>query len=122
MVTKAKGGRCKWYIVAGQSVQGTWERNIAQVFEQKKIKWEKLRTNQHVFNYTMEGKERCYSPDFWLPEYNKYVEIKGYWWGNDKAKMLTVIQQYPNVTILVIEKAQYDILLRGDISLLGSLT
>ena len=37
-----KGGRAKWYEVAGQKVQGTWERNVALKFEELGIEWKKL--------------------------------------------------------------------------------
>lgn len=51
----------------------------------------------------MAGKKRHYTPDFYLPKYNMYVEIKGHWWGNDKEKMVTVIEQYPDKQLLIIE-------------------
>jgi hypothetical protein len=110
-----KGGRCKWYTVAGQSVQGTWEQNAALKFEELGIKWTKLKTNQHTFEYEMNGKVRCYTPDFYLPEQDVYLELKGRWWGDDKEKMSLVLEKYKDKKIVVIEKDNYEKLLRGEL-------
>ena len=103
-----KGGRSKWYDVAGQRVQGTWERDIAIKFEQLCIQWVKLKTNKDTLKYKMGGKVRSYTPDFYLPDYNMYVEVKGFWWGNDKEKMNIVIATHPDKHIVVVEKDEYD--------------
>lgn len=102
-----KGGRAKWYMVAGQNVQGTWERDIANKFEQLNIRWLKLKTNKDTLKYEMNGKIRSYTPDFYLPDYDMYVEVKGFWWGDDKEKMKIVLQTYPDKTIAVVEKEEY---------------
>lgn len=103
-----KGGRAKWYMVAGQNVQGTWERNIATKFEQLGICWVKLKTNKDTLKYEMGGKIRSYTPDFYLPDYNMYVEIKGFWWGNDREKMKIVLDTYPDKNIAIVEKDEYE--------------
>jgi hypothetical protein len=102
-----KGGRAKWYMVAGQNVQGTWERDIATKFEQLNIRWIKLKTNKDMLKYEMNGKIRSYTPDFYLPDYDMYVEVKGFWWGDDKEKMKIVLQTYSDKTIAVVEKEEY---------------
>jgi len=103
-----KGGRAKWYEVAGQNVQGTWERDIAIKFEQLSIQWIKLKTNKHTLKYEMNGKIRSYTPDFYLPDYDVFVEVKGYWWGDDKEKMKKVFEIYPDKHIMVVEKDEYE--------------
>jgi hypothetical protein len=102
-----KGGRAKWYEVAGQNVQGTWERDIATKFEQLNIRWIKLKTNKHTLKYEMNGKIRSYTPDFYLPDYDVFVEVKGFWWGDDKEKMKKVFEAYPDKHIMVVEKDEY---------------
>ena len=82
-----KGGRCKWYDVNGVSVQGTWERDIAIQLTKMNIGWIKLKMNNQSLLYIKDGKEHKYTPDFYLPKENIYLEIKGYWWGDDKRKM-----------------------------------
>ena len=110
-----RGGRCKWFEVAGQKVQGTWEQNAALKFEELGIEWIKLKTNQHTFDYEMDGKIKCYTPDFYLPTYNVYLELKGRWWGRDKEKMELVLEKYKDTKIVVIEKDNYEKLLRGEL-------
>ena len=110
-----KGGRSKWYEVAGQKVQGTWERNVAQKFEEMGISWKKLNVNIHTFEYEIDSKKRNYTPDFYLKEYNIYIEIKGYWWGNDKEKMDIVMNKYPDVKFIIIEKEQYNKIMQGEL-------
>ena len=110
-----KGGRCKWFEVASQKVQGTWEQNVALKFEELGIQWLKLKTNQHTFEYEMDNKIRSYTPDFYLPDYNVYLELKGRWWGRDKEKMDLVLEKYKDKKIVVIEKDNYEKLLRGEL-------
>lgn len=98
-----KGGRCKWYDVAGQKVQGTWERDLAIKFEEWGLRWRKLgRWRKDAWPYTMAGKTRHYTPDFLLTDMQKWLEVKSRWWGNDEAKMVAVLQQYPDRDLQII--------------------
>lgn len=110
-----KGGRSKWYEVAGQKVQGTWERNVALKFEELGIEWKKLKTNRDVLEYVMDEKVRCYTPDFFLPAYNVFLEVKGHWWGRDREKMDIVLKTYPDKNIVIVEKEQYEKFLGGEL-------
>lgn len=110
-----RGGRCKWYVVSGQKVQGTWERNIAEQLDRMHIKWIKLTTNRDTFLYEMDGYTKRYTPDIYLPEYDVYLEIKGYWWGRDREKMDIVLRTYPNLNICIIEKEAYNKILQGEL-------
>ena len=103
-----KGGRAKWYDVAGQKVQGTWERDIALKLEDLGISWIKLKTNKDTLKYVMHGKERSYTPDFYLPEFDMFFEIKGFWWGNDREKMEIVVNTHQDKRIVIIEKQEYE--------------
>lgn len=104
------GGKCKWYKVNGVSVQGTWERNIAQIFEDTGVEWKR----STIWKYNMENKVKSYTPDFYLPKYDLWIEVKGYWWGNDKEKMDIVCRTYPERKILIIQKDMYKRILQGE--------
>ena len=108
-----KGGRCKWYIVDNQKVQGTWERDLATKMSSLNIDWKKLGSNSKVFQYTLDI-ERSYTPDFYLSEINKYLELKGFWWGNDKEKLRLVTEQNPTLkkNLIVIEADLFESLSR----------
>lgn len=84
------GGKCKWYMVNGICVQGTWERDFANILNENNIRWERC---NFTFKYHMDNKLRRYTPDFYLPDYDLIIEIKGYWWGSDKEKTKNVIKE-----------------------------
>lgn len=97
-----RGGRSKWHDVGGVQVQGTYEKQFAEALNNQNVVWEKVKTNNHIFKYEMDDKIRSYAPDFYLPEYDLYVEIKGFWWGNDEAKMECVKTQHSDKNLVVI--------------------
>lgn len=105
------GGRSKWFEVNGKKVQGTWERNFAIYCNENNIKWDRCKP----WKYVLDGKERNYTPDFYITEKDLYIEIKGRWWGNDKRKMEAVIEQHPDKKILILEKEKYQQLMRGEL-------
>lgn len=105
------GGRCKWFEVDGQRVQGTWERDIADKMTQEGIEWIKVGKKKDILIYELDGRQRAYTPDFYLPLFDLYLEIKGYWWGRDRAKMDAVIAQHPDLKIRIIEKKMFDAIL-----------
>lgn len=79
--------RTKHYIYNGVRIDGTWELLFAQYLDTHNIQWEK--TPNH-FDYFWEGKMHCYYPDFYLPEYDVYIEIKGYETEKDLEKYKVV--------------------------------
>lgn len=101
------GGRCSWYVVDGRKVQGRWERDLAKHFCSLGIEWKRP---QHL-SYTKDGKEHRYTPDFFLPEIDCYLEIKGFWWGDDKRKMKCVFKQHNELKIRVLEKELFESIL-----------
>jgi hypothetical protein len=116
--TKNRGGKSKWYSVSDQLVQGKWERNLAQKFDILNIKWIKLKTHRDVWPYVLDGKLKNYTPDFYLPDLNLYLEVKGYWWGNDEKKHSVILEQHSDKRLLLIDKEKYNRLLTGEIELL----
>lgn len=109
------GGRCKWYTVDGKRVQGTWERDIAIKLCQHHTEWYKPLKKQDVWRYVDDlGIERSYSPDMYLPEHDLFLEIKGYWWGNDRRKMDIVMSTYPDRKMLIVEKELFETIMQGE--------
>ena len=108
-----QGGRCKWYIVGNEKVQGTWERDFAIKLTELGIKWQKVKsfTEEYIDD---KGQIRRYTPDFYLEEYNTYIELKGFWWGNDKRKMEIVLSNTKS-KIVVVEKEQFDKFMQGEL-------
>ena len=111
-----KGGRCKWYTVQGQRVQGTWERNVATHMTVLGIQWRKLAGKNDTIAYTTnEGRRSYYLPDFLLPSHELLLEIKGHWWGTDLQKMQSVFISNPELRqrLFIAEENKYTKLLQS---------
>jgi hypothetical protein len=64
--------------------QSGYERKFMEWLDSREIKWNKCRER---FPYTAsDGKKHTYNPDFYLPDSDLYVEIKGMIRMNDPAK------------------------------------
>lgn len=98
----------KWYRVKNINneeyvVRGTWEKNFALKLNSLNILWIK---NKYL-NYFINEVKKTYNPDFYLPELNEYIEVKGYFSKNDKIKMDAVIDQNPDVVIRFLQQKKY---------------
>ena len=84
-----KAGRCKKYTynshIAGKvSLDGTWELMVAKWLDNNNIKWTRNTTR---FKYVhLNGKDSYYVPDFWVEDWNSYLEVKGYETNLDRCK------------------------------------
>jgi hypothetical protein len=110
------GGRCKWYWVGDQRVQGTWERDGGLKLTELGIEWRKCAGKADIIRYVLDDKERRYTPDFYLPAHDIYLEFKGFWWGDDRRKMDAVLSQSLK-HIVILEKAAYLDLVHNNILL-----
>ena len=59
--------------------------------------------NLKYFPYIPNEKEHLYNPDFYLPDYNIYVEVKGYYDDKDLAKW-----KYFTEKLYVLKAAEID--------------
>lgn len=71
-------------------VRGTWELKVANWLNENNILWKrkiylKYERKDHI--------KRTYTPDFYLPKKNIYLEVKGYFSQLDKEKIKLVIEQ-----------------------------
>lgn len=98
------GGRSKWFEISGKKVQGTWERDFALYLENHNIPWQRCKP----LEYCIDNKIKRYTPDFYLPIQNIYIEIKGRWWGNDRKKMEAVIEQHQDKVFCIVEHTDFD--------------
>ena len=59
---------------------------------------------------------KTYNPDFYLPDIDVYIEIKGRWWKSkdgkidDKKKMYYVFNSNPDKCITIITKPVMDLI------------
>ncbi len=57
-----------------------------------------------TFKYEFNNKQISYTPDFYLPLENKFVEIKGRWIRDAEPKFLKFKETYPNIKIELLMK------------------
>lgn len=75
--------RARRQTYKNESFDGTWEVKLATWFDANSITWQR---NKESFPYSFEGKQRRYTPDFFLPNIDCYVEVKGWKTSKDEAK------------------------------------
>lgn len=76
-------GRCKTVEIDGIKLKGSWEVKYYLYCKENNIPVERPNNG---FSYIWEGKTRTYYPDFYHPNYDIYIEIKGYETDRDRAK------------------------------------
>ena len=98
------------------SMDSTWEVACAKRLDELGIRW--IRNPSLKLKYTTRGRrQRNYIPDFYLPDLDIYIEVKGYWTDAARHKMEDVQRKNP-VRILILESlediAQIDDKIRVD--------
>jgi hypothetical protein len=98
-------GRVKNIEYNGFILKGKWELEFAKWLDQNKIEW----TNKILkpFSYIWENNNHLYFPDFYLIDYNLYVEIKGYERERDLQKWKSV------ENLIVLKKNDIDDIKKG---------
>lgn len=94
--SQAKGG---WRIINGrkQYFRSRWEANAARLLDFQKRKWE-YETKTFWFEKIKRG-TRTYLPDFFLPEENIFIEVKGWMDPESLTKLKRMKKYYPQVKI-----------------------
>jgi len=85
-----KAGRCEKIryhsnIAGDVLLDGTWELKVSQYFDENNMKWIRNTKRFQYFN-TIKNKNAFYTPDFYLINENKYIEVKGYETELDRIK------------------------------------
>lgn len=75
--------KSRTYMYNGIQLYGEWELNFAKYLDNKNIIWERPTKS---FDYVYKNETHKYFPDFYLPDYDLYIEIKGYPTSRDFAK------------------------------------
>jgi hypothetical protein len=79
-------GRVKNIDYNGVKLKGGWELIVAKWFDENNIKWE---YETKSFDYEWNGLKKYY-PDFYLPDFNLFIEVKGYQTDRDLSKWKSV--------------------------------
>jgi len=85
-------------------MDSTWEVAMAKRLDKLNIRWD--RDESIKIHYQNEkGKNKNYIPDFYLPEFKLFIEVKGYWTDAARYKMKDVQERYPN-SFLILESLE----------------
>lgn len=79
-----KGFPKKWPEYNGKKFRSSYEVRCAKALDAANIKWEyeSVRLEVEVSPNII----RSYKPDFYLPEFDRYIEVKGFWREDAKIK------------------------------------
>lgn len=86
-------GRVKKIKYKDIYLDSSWEVIVAKYLDSLNIIWEKPTIG---FNYIYDNNPHIYYPDFYLPQYDRYIEVKGHKRQRDLAKWESV----PNLIII----------------------
>lgn len=76
-------------------LRSTYESRIVNIFENDNIQWE--------YEIRVYLNDAIWHPDFYLPEYDMYVEVKGWLTDDAKHKLILFNKLYPNKKLQIIE-------------------
>jgi len=99
-IAHGKGARYKqaW-------MRSSWETAFAKYCIKNHIKYRyEPKSFEIVYKYKGIKKEGTYRPDFYLPETDEYIEIKGYWRDDAKVKFNAFKRQYSKIKIKIVNK------------------
>jgi hypothetical protein len=88
-------------------VQGTWELKYAEYLNKNNISWYRPKT-RILYTLFDDDYSHSYLADFYLPESDTFIEIKGHWWKSkdgridDKRKMKYVLEQNQDKNIIIL--------------------
>ena len=85
-------------------MDSTWEVAMARKLDELGIIWQRDAAMK-LWYFTPAGRRRNYIPDFYLPDLDMYIEVKGYWTPAARHKMKDVQARNP-VRIIILESLQ----------------
>jgi len=96
---KYKG--CRYYDDLGLRLRSGWEANMARIIQAMGYEFEYEPKAFNLSNGT------TYTPDFYIPELDEWVEVKGRWIGDAKIKVKRFMFEYPNINLNIIGPIEY---------------
>ena len=96
---KSKGN---WYNTTDGNIiwlRSTYETRTAIKLDQLGVQWF---YEPKIFNICINGNNTTYRPDFYLPEYDIWWEVKGWFRDQAKTKIKNFNLQYPNELLYIL--------------------
>ena len=76
------------------SMDSSWEVLCAEKLDELGIRWERAEDIKLKY-IDKRAQTRNYIPDFYLPDFDIYIEVKGYWTTPARWKMRSVMDRNP---------------------------
>jgi len=80
-------------------MRSSWEMLYAVYLDCKGVDW---KYESKAFTLKLEDRTFSYTPDFYLPATDEYVEVKGYFSKHNKRRMKLFASQYPDVKLSMV--------------------
>lgn len=77
-----------------------WEANMARLYTYLGVRWEYAPRSFDIGN-------QKYTPDFYLPEDDTYIEVKNFWWHYSRIRDQKFRRKYPAIKLKVILRDEY---------------
>lgn len=87
-------------IYKNHTLRSSWEYILAYWLDLSNIKWKYEQT-------TFDLGDTTYTPDFYLPEFDCYIEVKGWWRENSKQKFKRFLQKYNKIAIHIFQQPEF---------------
>ena len=101
---KAKSGRRFYNEVDGEWYRSRWEIVTANSLYDSAILFD---YEPKRFLFSRKHKE-SYLPDYYLPEFNCWVEVKGYWDKRSIKRVKLFREEYPNEKLVIVEAKEIE--------------
>lgn len=98
-----KVSHSKYVKYRGIWFHSSYEVKYAKYLIKNQIKWRYEFTTFDLGNCT-------YTPDFYLPQTDEYIEVKGYWRDDAKKKFNKFKRKFPKIKIRVVNKKILELL------------
>lgn len=95
-------GRVKTYIHNGVKLKGKWELEVAKWLDSLSIIWQQI---EKPFPYYWNEKWHSYFPDFYIPSYDIYIEVKGFKRERDDCKW----NDFPHKLVVINKDSIYNL-------------
>jgi len=99
-------GKGEWFIDRKENryyLRSSWEVKYAKYLDNIEANW---LYEPKFFEFKLNGKDVTYTPDFYFPNGDFYVEIKGYWRNDAREKFEQFKINYPHIKIYVYGKKE----------------
>jgi len=91
--------------LGGQYFRSSWEANVARWLDFTGVRWE-YEAKTFEFSQIKRG-TRFYTPDFYLPEEERFIEVKGWWDEKSLTRRKRMAKYHPAVLIEYIDAPRY---------------